>query len=306
MAYRPSKLLSSSDEVAAAAAASERDQLMLQNERRHQEAALRELKADDGRDPGSSPLASVLGLACFPFTALLSWMSVDTNEEIIVLSFGQYAETARDPGLHFSNCFGREVYRCSTKKRSIELPKTTVIDSNGNPLIISAVIVYQFVNTKRAILEVENADGFVKSQAECALKQTLSHFPYESHDGSPCLKTEAQQIGEHLSSKLQDKISQAGALAHSFQLKEISYAPEIASGMLKRQQAVAIIQARQTIVEGAVDIATHTLEKLSENGIQMKNKEKSHLVTNLLTVFCGEGDSGPQVSTASSYVRTSA
>lgn len=299
MAYRQNKLSASNE-------SSEREQLVLENDRRHQEMALRELKADDRKDPGASLLADVLGLACFPFTALMSWISVDTNEEIIILSFGKYAETARQPGLHFSNCFGRETFRCSTKKRSIELPKTTVIDSNGNPLIISAVVVFQFVNTKRATLEVENADNFVKSQAECALKQTLSKFPYESMDGSPCLKTEAQLIGEHLTSKLQDKISQAGALAHSFQLKEISYAPEIASGMLKRQQAVAIIQARQTIVEGAVDIATHTLEKLSENGIHMKDKEKSHLVTNLLTVFCGEGDSGPQVSTASSYVRTSA
>mmetsp|Transcript_9218 Transcript_9218/g.12883 ORF Transcript_9218/g.12883 Transcript_9218/m.12883 type:complete len:301 (-) Transcript_9218:60-962(-) len=299
MAYRQNKLSSSNE-------SHERERLVLENDRKHQEMALRELRADDRKDPGASLLADVLGLACFPFTALMSWISVDTNEEVIVLSFGKYAETARQPGLHFSNCFGRETYRCSTKKRSIELPKTTVIDSNGNPLIISAVVVFQFINTRRATLEVDNADYFVKSQAECALKQTLSKFPYESMDGSPCLKTEAQQIGEHLTSMLQDKISQAGALAHSFQLKEISYAPEIASGMLKRQQAVAIIQARQTIVEGAVDIATHTLEKLADNGIQMKDKEKSHLVTNLLTVFCGEGDSGPQVSTASSYVRTSA
>ena len=161
---------------------SERQRLVLQNEHQHQERALRELKADDKKDPGASLLADVLGLACFPFTALMSWISVDTNEEVIVLSFGKYAETARQPGLHFSNCFGRETFRCSTKKRSIELPKTTVIDSNGNPLIISAVVVFQVINTQRATLEVENAESFIKSQAECALKQTLSKFPYESMD----------------------------------------------------------------------------------------------------------------------------
>lgn len=256
-------------------------------------AAKRVLQADDKRDPGPTPFASLLSFACFPFTILGSWYTIRPNEEAVVLSFGKYSETAREPGIHFSTMWGRQLCKCSTKKKSIELPKTTVIDSNGNPLIISAVIVYQFINTRRAVLDVDYAEGFVKSQGEAALKQTLSRFPYESHDGTACLKTEAYEIGTHLCSVLQDKVSQAGALVHSFQLKEISYAPEIASGMLKRQQAIAIIEARQTIVQGAVEIATHALDKLGQNGINMDEEEKSRLVTNLLTVVCGENDAMP-------------
>mmetsp|Transcript_8449 Transcript_8449/g.35301 ORF Transcript_8449/g.35301 Transcript_8449/m.35301 type:complete len:298 (+) Transcript_8449:76-969(+) len=267
----------------------QRMQLQSQN----MDAAKKMLKADNHRDPGPTDFAQLLSLLCFPFTIFGSWYCVKPSEEAVVLSFGKYAETAREPGIHFSTMWGRQMFKCSTKKASVELPKTTVIDSNGNPLIISAVVVYQFINTRRAVLDVDMAHNFVKSQGEAALKQTLSRFPYESNDGSPCLKTEAYEIGTHLCKVLQDKVSTAGALVHSFQLKEISYAPEIASGMLKRQQAIAIIEARQTIVQGAVEIATHALEKLNDNGIEMDEEERSRLVTNLLTVVCGENDAMP-------------
>merc|ERR1712217_494539 len=125
-------------------------------------------------------------------------------------------------GLQFSNCWGRNTLTISTKQTSIELPKTTVIDSNGNPLIISAVLVYSIVNARKALLDVENVHWYVRSQAEASLKQTLSNFPYESSDGSPCLKTEAVQIGNHLCNLLQQKVIPAGAMITSFQLKEIS------------------------------------------------------------------------------------
>eukprot|EP00339_Tiarina_fusa_P020505 CAMPEP_0117026498 /NCGR_PEP_ID=MMETSP0472-20121206/19474_1 /TAXON_ID=693140 ORGANISM="Tiarina fusus, Strain LIS" /NCGR_SAMPLE_ID=MMETSP0472 /ASSEMBLY_ACC=CAM_ASM_000603 /LENGTH=194 /DNA_ID=CAMNT_0004733519 /DNA_START=306 /DNA_END=890 /DNA_ORIENTATION=- len=191
--------------------------------------------------------------------------------------------------------WGREIRKISTKQQSIELPKTTVVDSNGNPLIISAVIVYRISNSRRALLDVENSRIFVKNQAEAALKQTLSRFPYESNDGSPCLKTEAEQIGKHLCNLLQRKVLQAGAMVDSFQLKEISYAPEIASGMLKRQQAIAIIEARQTIVQGAVDIAADAVTKLAERGIELSDSDQAKLVTNLLTVVCSDNDAQPTV-----------
>ena len=256
---------------------------------------LRQQLKDTTPQPGDSGLATVLGIACFPFTLLGSWFTVNQNEEVVILSYGSYAETIREPGMKFANMWGREIRKISTKQQSIELPKTTVVDSNGNPLIISAVIVYRVANSRRAVLDVENAYVFVKNQAEAALKQTLSRFPYESSDGSPCLKTEAEQIGRHLCNLLQRKVLQAGALVDSFQLKEISYAPEIASGMLKRQQAIAIIEARQTIVQGAVDIAADAVEKLSHRGITLSNSDQAKLVTNLLTVVCSDNDAQPTV-----------
>merc|ERR1712000_186088 len=236
-----------------------------------------------------------MGILCFPFTILGSCYTVEQNQEVVVLSYGKYAETSRSPGIHWSNMWGRSLRPVSIKKCSIELPKTTVIDGNGNPLIISAVIVYEIVNSRRSVLDVEHAPSFIKTQAEAALKQTLSRFPYESSDGSPCLKTEASQIGEHLCSVLQDKVTQAGALVDSFQLKEISYAPEIAAGMLKRQQAIAIIEARQTIVQGAVDIAADAVDKLAQRGITLSDQDQAKLVTNLLTVVCSDNDAQPTV-----------
>lgn len=256
---------------------------------------LRKQLRDSRPDPGSSPLAMVLGLLCCPVTALCSWYTLDQNQEAVILSYGRYAETVREPGMNFSNMWGRTIRTISTKQQSIELPKTTVVDSNGNPLIISAVIVYRVANAKRAVLDVEDSRIFVRNQAEAALKQTLSRFPYESNDNSPCLKTEAEQIGHHLCNLLQKKVLQAGALVDSFQLKEISYAPEIASGMLKRQQAIAIIEARQTIVQGAVDIAADAVAKLSDKGIELSDSDKARLVTNLLTVVCSDNDAQPTV-----------
>src|SRR3990167_6106974 len=258
----------------------------------------RQIKAqlqDKQPSPGASALASVLCIACLPFSVLGSWFQVRPNENAVILSYGSYADTITEPGCHFYNMWGRELLTISTKQTSVELPKTTVVDSNGNPLIISAVFVYRVANARKALLDVENIHYFVKSQAETSLKQTLSRFPYESHDGSPCLKTEAEQIGKHLCSLLQQKSLQAGALIDSFQLKEISYAPEIASGMLKRQQAIAIIDARQPIVQGAVDIAADAVHKLQQRGITLSNEDTAKLVTNLLTVVCSDSEAQPTI-----------
>jgi len=155
---------------------------------------------------------------------------------------------------------------------------------------VSAILSYQVVNAKRALLNVENVATFVLTQAEAAVKQGLSRFPYESTDGSPCLKKEASHIGQQLCFVLQEKVTQAGVLVHSLQLSNISYAPEIAASMLKRQQATAMVEARNTIVEGAVDIACHAVEKLEARGINMDSEEKVRLVSNLLTVICSESE----------------
>jgi len=178
---------------------------------------------------------------------------------------------------------------------SIELGRTTVLDRNGNPLIISGVVVYQFVNPKRAALDVENPVGFVESQAEAVLKQVVSRFPYEaSRDvDEPCLKKEAEFVGKQLCQALQSKVEVVGALIHSFQLKEISYAPEIASAMLRRQQAQAMIESRQTIVQGAVEIAVEAVRSLEQHGVKLEPKEKTSLVSNILTVMCSDREAQP-------------
>jgi len=236
-----------------------------------------------------------LGVLCCPLTLIGSCYIVTQQTESVLLYWGRYTKTVKLPGLHWNNCCGLTRKVVITRQIAQELPKTTVIDVNGNPLIISAVFVYTFVNTKKAALDVDQPQSFIVAQAETVLKQIVSKFPYEHHgeDHMPCLKTESDQIGKELCDCLQKKIDVAGAIVHSFQLKEISYAPEIAAGMLRKQQATSLISARQTIVSGAIDIISDALIKLDEKGIHMTEDERSSLVTNVLTVVCSENDTTP-------------
>jgi len=241
-----------------------------------------------------NPMSALLGILFFPFT-IFSCFSVQQQEAGVVMYWGHYSETITSPGLHWSNMWGRDVKMISTKKISIELPKLKIVEKNGNPLIISAVVVFSVVDAKRAMLDVSNASSFVATQAETVLKQVISRYPYESPDNTHCLKTEAEQIGREMCDLLQDKIRPSGCRVFSFQLKEISYASEIAAGMLRRQQAVAMIAARQTIVTGAVDIAVEAIASLRHKGIVLDEHEQARMVTNILTVICSDKDAQPTV-----------
>jgi len=240
-------------------------------------------------------ISSIMSIVLCPFTAFASCVMVRQNEEGVVSYWGEYSGTLRSPGIHFSIPWGRNVQMVSTKRISHEIPKLKIVDKNGNPLLISAVIVFSIVNTRRAVFEVNNPIQYVTTQAETVLKQIISRYPYETNDDTPCLKTEADLIGKELCSSLQEKIHVAGAFVYSYQLKEISYSSEIAAGMLRRQQASSIIAARQTIVQGAVDIAVEAIESLKQKNIEMNERERAHLVTNILTVICSDKDATPTV-----------
>jgi len=252
-----------------------------------------------GLDSSSvSPLSVCLGVVCCPLTLMCSWFTLQEREEAVLLSFGKYTGTVQDPGCHFANCFGRDIKKISVRKQSVELPVTKVVDRNGNPLLVSGIVVFQYVNTKRAALDIENANTFVRDQSQAVMKQIVSEYPYETHEGDEgaCLKTEATEIGSRLVEVLQKKVNIAGAKVISFQFNELSYAPEIAQGMLKKQQAMATVAARKTIVEGAVEIAYGAIMRLNEKGIVMDGPDQTRLVTNLLTVICSEHDVQPTVS----------
>jgi len=268
---------------------------------------MKEMSMDDDLDDRdevgirktASPLSYCLGISCFPMTLLSSWFCVSEQEEVVILNYGKYIGTVKEPGIHFNNCFGRELRRVSKKKISIDLPHTKVVDKNGNPLLISGIVVYHFQNTKRCAIDIENAQQFVSNQAQAVMKQIVSQYPYENlrdDEKGACLKTESAEIGLKYVKLLQTKATIAGARILTFQFNEMSYAPEIAQGMLKRQQALATISARKTIVEGVVDIAYGAIQKLEGKGIQMTDNEKTKIATNLLTVMCGEHDVQPTIS----------
>jgi len=244
----------------------------------------------------SHPLSLVLGILCFPFTACCSCFTLQEREEAVVLSYGKYAGVLKVPGIHCSNCWGRSLLRVSTKTMSVDLPNVKTADLNGNPLIVSGVLAYTVRNSKKALLEVDNYSAYVITQAQAILKQIVARYPYEAHDGGHALKSDGGAIGQEFTDLLQERVMLAGVKIQSFAFNEISYAPEIASGMLKKQQAAATVQARRVIVTGAVEIASGAVTELGAKGIHLAPEHQSRLVTNVLTVMCSDRDAQPTVA----------
>jgi len=246
----------------------------------------------------SSLCAIVTGVLCFPITLLGSCYCVQENEEAVLLSCGRYSGTVRDPGIHFANLFGREIITISKAKLSTDIPHTKVIDKDGNPVMVSGVVFYHFKDTKKAALDILDRQTFVADQAAIVLKQIVSHYPYDNHDVDtdddsdeddvPCLKRDTDVIVKHLVKELQKIVVVAGARIDSFKFNEISYAPEIAASLLKKQQASAIVASRHTLVDGAVRIATAAVNRLDKKGVGVDAQDKSRLISNLLTVVCAD------------------
>lgn len=234
---------------------------------------------------------------CAPYT-------VQEQEEAIVLQWGKFYAHRTTPGLWCDNPYGRSIITVSTRQVSIDLKDLKVVDSRGNPLLISGVVRYFFRETLRTALEVENAHKYVEDQATAVLKQVVARFPYEALDGGPCLKTESAEISAELVNMLQDRVMAAGARIVSLSLSNIAYAPEvcgvvvcglvftvsrqISAAMLKRQQAFALVEARQAIVQGAVDIAIEATDELNTKGHPVDAHTKAKIVRNLLTILCSE------------------
>ncbi len=232
-------------------------------------------------------LSIILGILFLPFTLLGSWVIVHPQEVKVILFWGEFTGVLKKPGLYWVNIWGRKVIAVSTKRQTLDLPRTVVADGNGNPIVIAAVVTFQYVDAVKVALQVEHALEFVKTQAMAVLKQAASKYPYESPQGHS-LKTEAQAISREMVAALQAKVNPAGAEVLAYELSDLSYAPEIAQAMLVRQQAQALVDARKTVVEGAVEIVDDAIHRLGEKGLALDDRERSRLVSNLLTVICGE------------------
>jgi len=222
---------------------------------------------------------------------MCSWYCVREQQEAVLLNYGRFTGIETKSGCHFKNCFGREIRNVSKQKISINLPETKVIDANGNPIIVSAIVLYFFEDSKKCAIDIQNATEFVLNQSQAVLKTVVSQYPYESDDRKiKCLKRESREISDMLVQTLQEKVEVAGARVISFQFDELSYAPEIVHGMLKKQQAQAMVLARTKIVEGAVSIAKECIDQLEEFGVEMGVDDQNKLVTNLLTLICSDND----------------
>ena len=237
-------------------------------------------------------LSFILGILFLPITLLFSWVIVHPQEEAVVLLWGKFSKLMRTPGLYWFVLWGRKVIKITTKKQAIDIPRSVVADGNGNPIVVAGVVTYYFIDTKKAALDVEDADAYVKTQALAVLKQLCSRYPYEAKEGDS-LKSEAAEIGVEMVRLLQSKVDVAGAKVEAFELSDLTYAPEIASAMLVRQQAQALVDARKTIVEGAVEIVSDAVTMLEERDLGIPKDAQPRMISNLLTVICGDSNVQP-------------
>jgi regulator of protease activity HflC (stomatin/prohibitin superfamily) len=187
--------------------------------------------------------------------------------------------------------------------RNFESAKLKVNDHDGNPIEIAAVVVWNVVDTAEAIFEVDNYDNFVHVQSEAALRNLATTHPYDAHqEGQLSLRGHTSEIADQLKGEIQARLQRAGVMVIESRISHLAYAPEIASAMLQRQQASAIIAARQKIVEGAVGMVEMALEMLSsKNVISLDEDRKAAMVSNLLVVLCSDRHTQPVVNTGTLY-----
>lgn len=241
-----------------------------------------------------TPLSCALA-AFFP----LCWIgctTINEREEAVMLTWGKYTTTITEPGCYCYNSCGISQRTVSTARTAIDLANVKVADKKGNPLLISGVVTYELRDARKAALDVQDVVNFIRTQGLTVMKRIASMYPYESKGHEPSLKTEADAIRNQMVQFLQERVLPAGVHVVSFELNDLAYAPEIASNMLIRQQAEAVVDARKTIVEGAVEICHDALVGLGQKGIRMSEAEQSRLVSNLLVTICGEHSVQPTIS----------
>lgn len=239
-------------------------------------------------DEGLLETILVVGLTiCFPPILLFGFFVVNPREEVVVVRFGKYLTTLKTQGIRWSHPVGRRLHRISTRDATLNLARETVVELNGNPVQISAVVVYRVEDTFKAALHVENYHQFLDDQAGAVVKRVAARFPYESADEArACLKKESDVVTQQLMQELQTVVDPAGIRVLGVRLNDLTYAPEIAQAMLMRQQALALIDARKTIVEGAVEIVRDAVDRLGQAGLEVKEADRDALVANLLVVLC--------------------
>ncbi|MBR7099687.1 MAG: SPFH domain-containing protein [Clostridia bacterium] len=250
-----------------------------------------------------------LGMLCAGFKV------VNPNESYVLTLFGKYYGTLKEDGFYFVNPFtaainpagnvvGIGAKKVSLKAMTLVNDKQKVNDEDGNPIEIGVVVIWRITDTARAVFNVDNYYSFISTQCDSAIRQVARQYPYDvsNDDNEKTLRGSAQEIADVLKAELQERVDMAGIEIMEARISHLAYAPEIAAAMLQRQQASAIIAARQKIVDGAVSMVDMALKKLSENNIvELDDERKAQMVSNLLVVLCGNKDAQPIVNSGSIY-----
>jgi hypothetical protein len=255
-------------------------------------------------DPGRPSVGGVVGavLAVALLVALNGFIIVQPNQAKVAVFLGRYLGTVRRAGFHWVNPLTNR-RTLSLRIRNLDTDVLKVNDANGNPIEISAVITWQVHDAAQAALDVEDFEGFVTIQAETAVRHVASVFPYDSYEeGQESLRGAADRVIATLQAELQERLDVAGVVVLDTRLRRLAYAPEIAADMLRRQQADAIVAARQRIVEGAVGMVDHALSSLNERDIvELDEERKAAMVSNLMVVLVSDRGAQPVVNSGSLY-----
>ena len=259
--------------------------------------------------------ASLLGAVIAVLAAIMALVSLaglmvlQPNEASVIVVFGSYHGTVRRSGFWWVNPLSTgQRTTISLRTRNFLSNTSKVNDANGNPINIAAVVVWQVVDTAPAVFDVEDYERFVFLQAESAIRHVARSYPYDDYGDDAAVVTltgNADEVADTLTGELQERLTLAGVHVVETRLTDLSYAPEIAEVMLRRQQASAVVAARQRIVEGAVGMVRLAVEQIEAEDIaHLDSAQKANLVTNLLTVLVSEAPTTPMVNVGPAASRT--
>jgi regulator of protease activity HflC (stomatin/prohibitin superfamily) len=247
---------------------------------------------------------AALPLAVLFFVLMGGFFVVEPNLGRVLVLFGDYRGTVREPGFHWTNPFTSKK-KVSLRAHNLDGKTLKVNDLLGNPIEIAAIVVWQVRDTARATFDVENHEHFVGTQAESALRMVASRHPYDDGQTSEVqttLRGSADDVARELAEELRTRLELAGIEVVEARLSHLAYSAEIAAAMLQRQQAGAIVAARQLIVEGAVGMVEQALHRLDEKGmVQLDPERRAAMVGNLLVVLCGQANATPVVNAGTLY-----
>jgi len=240
---------------------------------------------------------------------LCGHFTLQPNEARVLVLFGEYRGTVAESGFYWANPFLTRVgMKISLRARNFDGGQLKVNDLRGNPIEISAVVVWRVVDTAKAKFDVDDYVHFVKVQSESALRHMANDYPYDHAADSDedveeiTLRSGTDEVSAALRTQLQERLLEAGVEVQEARLNHLAYAPEIAGAMLRRQQAEAIISARRKIVHGAVSMVQMALDDLeSQKVIALDDERKAAMVSNLLVILCGETDAQPVINTGTLY-----
>ncbi len=231
----------------------------------------------------------------------IGFFIVNPNYAALLVLFGKYKGTVAANGFWWANPLNRKI-KISRRVRNHETSRLKVNEKSGNPVEIAAIVVWKVIDPYKAQFDVDAYEEYVRLQTESALRNMATNYHYDGADHEVTLRGSTDDVNQQLQEELKDRLHHAGVKVLEARLAHLAYAPEIASEMLRRQQATAVVAARSKIVEGAVGMVEHALKELSRKGlVQLDEERKAAMVSNLLVVLCSESSATPVVNTGTLY-----